>query len=175
MTNHRRRRRRRHPIPGLLALVTVLTGAASPHGIDVVVDTDGPFRVVIATYASGDPAADADVTVGAPEAYGQGEPWQQGRTDPRGRFVFAPDRPGEWRVVVDDGQGHRAVASVVVPAPSAVETIDTSVADGVPAPAATRSGAPAPREGGTTVWQLATGLALIAGVTGVAYGVAGRR
>ena len=34
-------------------------------------------------------------------------PFQTGVTDRNGRFLFAPDRPGVYRVIVEDGEGHR--------------------------------------------------------------------
>ena len=38
--------------------------------------------------------------------------YQSGRTDAGGRFAFVPDKPGKWRVVVNDDDGHRAAAAV---------------------------------------------------------------
>ena len=40
--------------------------------------------------------------------------YQSGRTDAGGRFAFVPDKPGTWRVVVNDDDGHRAEAKVDV-------------------------------------------------------------
>lgn len=34
-------------------------------------------------------------------------PFQSGRTDRNGRFIFYPDKMGDWKVVVNDGMGHR--------------------------------------------------------------------
>lgn len=39
---------------------------------------------------------------------------QSGRTDAGGRFAFTPDKPGTWRVVVNDDDGHRAEATIEV-------------------------------------------------------------
>ena len=49
---------------------------------------------------------------------------QTGRTDEKGRFAFIPDVSGDWRVVVQDGEGHRCEAVIKiddVKADSAVE------------------------------------------------------
>lgn len=43
-----------------------------------------------------------------------GEPFQTLRTDRRGRAAFLPDAAGEWRVVVDDGTGHRTELTIAV-------------------------------------------------------------
>ncbi len=36
-------------------------------------------------------------------------PFQSGRTDQNGRFLFFPDKKGEWKVIVNDGIGHQLV------------------------------------------------------------------
>ncbi len=40
--------------------------------------------------------------------------YQSGRTDEDGRFAFTPNKPGAWRVVVTDDEGHRAEAQIDV-------------------------------------------------------------
>ena len=37
---------------------------------------------------------------------------QSGRTDEQGRFAFIPDVSGEWRVIVQDEEGHRCEAKI---------------------------------------------------------------
>lgn len=184
------------PLPRLpclmvLALAPLLLGAAVVHGIELSLATDGALRTVVARYASGDPAVDADVVVTAPgdEAPAgegrDGDPaWQTGRTDPEGRFTFTADRPGLWRVSVDDGQGHRAVLSfTVAPAESAedsasdggavsVDVDDRSDPHTHEANAGATAGEP---DVPTRFWQLVAGVSLIGALTGVAYGVAARR
>ena len=67
--------------------------------------------VVRCEYSSGEPA-DAEVLV-----YSPSEPariYQRLRTDVRGRASFVPDAAGLWRVVVDDGLGHRTELEVSV-------------------------------------------------------------
>ena len=69
--------------------------------------------VVRCLYSSGEPA-DAEVLVYSPT-----EPariYQRLRTDLRGRASFVPDAAGLWRVVADDGLGHRADVDVSVDA-----------------------------------------------------------
>ena len=37
---------------------------------------------------------------------------QSSRTDEQGRVAFVPDSAGEWRVIVNDGQGHQCEAKI---------------------------------------------------------------
>jgi len=61
--------------------------------------------------------AEAEYDDGEPMSYALVEvfslkenlPFQTGRTDRNGRFLFLPDTPGDWRVVVNDEMGHRIV------------------------------------------------------------------
>ena len=72
--------------------------------------------VVRCLYSSGEPA-DAEVLVYSPT-----EPariYQRLRTDLRGRASFVPDAAGLWRVVADDGLGHRTDVDVSVDAAGA--------------------------------------------------------
>lgn len=182
-----RPRIRRRPTPGAAAtlpllLAPALAGALGVHGLELELASEGPYRVVTATYAAGTPAPDADVVVEAPGGDTEGA-WQTGRTDPMGRFVFAPDRDGEWRVTVDDGQGHRAVLTFSVTPASEEGGGEARVVEETPphdhdAPREALNAPPVPAEGpggGGRFWQLATGLSLIAGLTGMAYGVTARR
>ncbi len=68
-------------------------------------DRSGLALTVRCEYSNGDPV-DAEVLV-----YSPAEPakiFQRLRTDLRGRASFVPDAPGDWRIVADDGLGHRA-------------------------------------------------------------------
>lgn len=72
--------------------------------------------VVRCVFTSGEPA-DAEVLVYSPT-----EPdriFQTLRTDLRGFASFVPDAPGDWRVVADDGMGHRTFLDVPVTATGA--------------------------------------------------------
>ena len=37
---------------------------------------------------------------------------QSSRTDEQGRVAFIPDSVGEWRIIVNDGQGHQCEAKI---------------------------------------------------------------
>lgn len=72
------------------------------HGASGEVSSGG--IVVAARYDTGEPMSYAKVKISAP---GAEVIFQSGRTDRNGRFCFFPDAAGDWKVVVDDGIGHR--------------------------------------------------------------------
>ncbi len=86
---------------------------ALAHGMEASVEPSSRAVVVLCQYSSGEPA-DAEVLV-----YSPAEPariYQRLRTDMRGRASFVPDTTGLWRVVLDDGLGHRTEVDVSVDA-----------------------------------------------------------
>lgn len=52
--------------------------------------------------------------------------FQTGRTDEHGRFAFTPDKPGKWRVIVRDEEGHQCVAEVEASGDASVTASDSS-------------------------------------------------
>lgn len=186
---------RNHPVSGLgTPGSTTPTPASTPtgkgtlfHGITVRLAWEG--RVVVATcsYDGGAPVAGGDVTIYRP---GEVDPYLIGITDPDGFFAFLPGMSGEWRFVVDDGLGHRREASIQMAAGSEkdVESAPSAEAPDHPGNADRGDGEPtsSPGEspehthpdqgaGSDRLWKLATGLSLIFGLTGLAYGVTARR
>jgi nickel transport protein len=128
-------------------------------------------RVVVAAchYDGGTPVTGAQVTLYSPEG---DEPYQTGITDPEGVFVFLPANPGEWRLVVDDGMGHRREASIQTSTAydgGAGSNDAGAVHSGVAHSHTDASG------GAVLPWKLATGLSLIVALTGFAYGFTVRR
>ena len=94
------------------AWVCVPVGAQA-HGMDATVESASRAVVLRFQYSSGEPA-DGEVLV-----YSPAEPariYQRLRTDLRGRASFVPDVAGLWRVVADDGLGHRSEVDVSVDA-----------------------------------------------------------
>ncbi len=63
---------------------------------------------LVAQYDDGEPMRFSEVLITASDG---DEEFQVGRTDRNGLFLFSPDREGKWRVIVDDGIGHRLVLS----------------------------------------------------------------
>ena len=76
-----------------LAVTTYAHGAKVEYAISTTVE-------IQATYDSGDPMAEAQVTVYAPDDLAT--PWLTGICDKEGRFTFTPDTsiPGTWDVQV---------------------------------------------------------------------------
>ncbi|MEA2083491.1 MAG: hypothetical protein U9O82_04470 [Thermodesulfobacteriota bacterium] len=60
--------------------------------------------LVEAEYDDGEPMSYSSVEIFDSE---EKIPFQSGRTDRNGRFIFYPDKMGNWKVVVNDGIGHR--------------------------------------------------------------------
>ncbi len=90
-----------------IVIVFIVILAAYPlksmaHGVRGKVASGGV--IVKAEYTTGDPMSYAKVVITAPD---KKIPFQIGRTDRNGRFCFYPDIPGKWKVVVEDGMGHR--------------------------------------------------------------------
>jgi len=64
----------------------------------------GPYLGIEASYSDGLPMSYARVRVFFNR---EKIPFQTGVTDRNGRFLFAPDRKGPYRIVIEDGEGHR--------------------------------------------------------------------
>jgi len=89
----------------VIAVVVILVACPSKgmaHGVRGEVAYGGV--IIKAEYTTGEPMSYAKVVISAPD---KGIPFQIGRTDRNGRFCFYPDTPGKWKVVVEDGMGHR--------------------------------------------------------------------
>lgn len=85
---------------------------ASAHGATVDYQTVQAISIN-AVYDGGQPMADAQVTVYAPND--PSTPWSTGTTDEQGRFTFTPDadQPGNWEVKVRQA-GHGDIVTIPV-------------------------------------------------------------
>jgi nickel transport protein len=128
-----------------LAFLSAVSSVAHAHGLFHEV-TRKEAVVVTALFDDGEPVTYAQVKVYSPDG-GEIE-YQNGRTDRKGSFAFLPDRPGEWRIAIDGGMGHRLNTAVVV----------NEISE---APKVRDSGGGRPRWPG-----LVTGLSLIFGLCG---------
>ena len=102
-----------------LLLIVIVPAGVLGHGVDYEIDHGG---VVISAWYEGmtpEPMADASVEVFGP---GDDTAFQTGRTDRQGRFAFFPNRPGKWKVVINDGAGHALTAKVSVGQDMVLET-----------------------------------------------------
>ena len=95
-----------------LLLALGLCVAPSPlyaHGIKYSLSSGGIG--VHAFFDNDKPAVGLFVYVFAP---GSSEKFQTGKTDLNGRFIFSPDRDGDWEVLIFDQMGHRLEVAVHV-------------------------------------------------------------
>jgi nickel transport protein len=65
-----------------------------------------------AAYLDGSPMAGCDVEIYSPAD--KESPFQTGVADKHGRFIFFPNQKGTWKLVVDDGMGHRLETTILV-------------------------------------------------------------
>lgn len=145
-------------ITGCLAYQLLCITAGWSHGVwGHVVRSEG--HLVTAEYDDGEPMAYAAVEIKSP---GSDIAFQTGRTDRNGHFMFSPDQQGQWRIVVQDGMGHRLALDAEVSADAAVSKISEFPLDPHPL-AMTRAG------------KVIIGLSIIFGIFGLWYGWKGRR
>jgi len=77
------------------------------HGVDGwVTESAAMLPAVNFKYSDGSPASYASVKIWSPAS--DSLEYQNGRTDKNGRFSFIPDIDGKWRIIMNDGVGHRA-------------------------------------------------------------------
>jgi nickel transport protein len=142
----------------IFALIALLTGVLCAHDMEFAVEKTPNAVSIRFGYGPEDPARNAPVQVFSPAD--AAKPFQTGSTDQRGLFVFAPDRPGEWRVIVDDSEGHREEAKVTVAGDGTV-TLPHS------------HGHEHSHSGRGATWV--TGLSTLLGITGITLWWTGRR
>jgi nickel transport protein len=154
----------------------VLNNSVSAHSIHVEVTKHAPFVSVNTYYSKISPATNVSVSIFAP---GENQPYQTGKTDRQGYFVFAPSVAGDWVFEIDDETGHKNKISIAI----GDDFIDGGT--GVEAPLeenAEESSATPVREKGDIsiakipfIYKLLFGLALIFGLTGIYYGARSRQ
>lgn len=129
-------------LPVLLPFLLFLTGTAPFHGLNVEVEEGAPSIIATCTYSGGIPVKCAEVTIFSPAE--DETAFQNGHTDQRGIFAFVPDEDGTWKMIVDDGMGHREEVEIVITRsffrPAGTDTVqvsgnDTEFTDGENSPA----------------------------------------
>jgi nickel transport protein len=86
--------------------------------------------VLTAAYAGGEPMSYAQAALFAPDDPERA--FLRGRTDRLGRLAFQPPASGRWRVVMEDGLGHRLEESFDVQPDLAAPAGDSRPAAGLP-------------------------------------------
>lgn len=94
-------------LPATLLLSTV---AAHAHGVDYRVERGETVLVHFSSQHQG-PMAGAGFRVFTPDGR---RVFASGSTDMLGRAVFAPDRPGDWRLLMATEDGHGAEVEISV-------------------------------------------------------------
>ncbi|WP_051257768.1 hypothetical protein [Desulfovibrio cuneatus] len=149
----------------VLLTCLLLAGWGSPvqaHGLGWQSDP-APAMVVLFTYAGGEPMAYASIKVFAPnEAEVE---YQNAHTDKTGRFAIVPGAAGPWRIVADDGMGHRQEAVLDVAAPQAASGASANMTT----PPQTSS------TGTSFVLRLALGLSVLGNIFCGLYGLRKRK
>ena len=90
----------------------VLPSLANAHGLEGKVRENSTVVVIVFNYSTGDPAKYVEASVFSPQ--NSDIEFQTGRTDMLGQVVFAPNAPGQWKIVVEDTQGHKTEQLVQV-------------------------------------------------------------
>lgn len=90
--------------------VVICPGGAIAHGANIEYKSTNALQIN-ATYDSGQPMSNAQVTIYAPDD--PATPWLTGTTDENGGFIFVPDstKVGNWEVKVRQA-GHGDIISI---------------------------------------------------------------
>lgn len=90
--------------------VVICPGGAIAHGANIQYKSTNALQIN-ATYDSGQPMSNAQVTIYAPDD--PATPWLTGTTDEKGGFIFVPDptKIGNWEVKVRQA-GHGDIISI---------------------------------------------------------------
>jgi len=81
------------------------------HAHGVLHDIISGGKGISVRYANGRPIKNGLVSVYEPRSH---RVYLKGRTDNKGRFVFIPDKAGDWFITVNDRDGHGARIKISV-------------------------------------------------------------
>ncbi|NJP04135.1 MAG: DUF4198 domain-containing protein [Chloroflexaceae bacterium] len=140
-------------------IIVCLIMSAAPtmilaHGAHITYTT-GPAISIVATYDSGEPMADAQVAVYAPDD--PMTPWMTGTCDAEGRFTFIPDASisGNWEVQVRQA-GHGNI--ITIPIQAETTTNSAAMSSGMGSTAVSGGGGYTPLQivlmSGSIIWGL---------------------
>ncbi|PZD74363.1 hypothetical protein C1752_01124 [Acaryochloris thomasi RCC1774] len=112
------------PVLGLLISVWTMPTVLA-HGTAVNYRITPKAVEIEAAFDTGEPMANAQVTVYAPD--GATQPWLTGKFDSKGHFAFTPpaDQTGTWQVKVRQA-GHGKILNIPIGAENAAETATVS-------------------------------------------------
>lgn len=140
------------------------------HKLEVHLTENPPVVVVEADYGNHHHGVKgADVSIYAP---GENEDvYQSGKTDLSGKFAFLPDKAGAWRVIVDDGTGHKNEAVISVTGAFFADT----AADLDSEEEAIGTEALSSQAALSVFWKALIGISLLIGIAGILYGLKSRK
>ena len=92
----------------VMIVLMIFTGVSFAHGARYKIINGGIG--IEARYSDDTPMSDSDVNVFS--ADNLEETYVTGITDQNGRFLFLPDKSGEWILKVSDGMGHGVEAKI---------------------------------------------------------------
>lgn len=155
------------------------SGILQAHKLEVNLTHHPPVVMVEAGFSGHHHGlSGGDVFIYAP---GEAEKaFQTGQTDGAGKFAFIPNEAGEWKVVVDDGTGHRGEMVMVLeekffsgektePESEELEKQE-ELQEAVPEFEAASSRAQVP-----LLWKVLVGVSVLFGFAGILYGVKARQ
>jgi nickel transport protein len=160
----------------LFFMLVSTTGVLQAHKLEVSLTQKPPVVVIEAGYSGHHHGlSGGDVFIYAP---GEAEKaFQTGKTDVEGKFAFIPTKAGEWRVVVDDGTGHRSeeVLSLgedfLAPEKAVIESERGAQGkEVIQEPETAPSQAQVP-----LLWKVLVGVSLLFGIAGILYGMKARQ
>lgn len=109
----------------VIANLLILSQNGFSHGVLGKIVTQKGI-LVKAEYDNGEPMSYSSTKIFDSE---KKLPFQSGRTDRNGRFLFYPDKAGDWKVIVNDGMGHCLTLKTHIDKPQALGTINSEQAD----------------------------------------------
>ena len=158
-------------LPALFLLLLV-SGKVFSHGVELKTEEKPPFMVVQAAYSGHHEISGMKIMIYSPASE---ELFQEGKTDIHGKFSFTPDRMGTWKIIADDGMGHKktmeislserffspeeeTVREVILAEPTHAEVIQEFTFAGIP-----------------SIYRIIFGLAIILGLTGILFGIMSKK
>jgi nickel transport protein len=147
----------------LMLVLVSIAASVSAHGVNIAVRMEPPAVVVEAAYSGGEVLSNARFEIYAPDS--ETVSFQNGQTDANGMFAFLPDKSGQWKIVVDDGLGHRKTQDIDVNA----DFFQAENADGREIQTQDEAG-DVESNSLPMAYKIVLGLCLIFGLTGAFYG-----
>jgi nickel transport protein len=126
------------------------------HDVQVAVELSPPAVITRSSYSGSEPISYAAVLIYSPSD--SGTEYQNGRSDAAGVFSFVPDRPGNWKFVIDDEMGHKKEKTIEI-------TDEFLKGSGT-----AKSSGELP-----TYWKMLIGVSIIIGCTGILFWAKARK